>query len=97
MYLKIVFLGYLRQLHQADQAYTRRLLEADTMSVEDVRQFSMVVERTMEEAVRQLATHRPPPAIREHGAAPSPDAYASRTVDRAGQSGHSAPSMANQP
>lgn len=56
MYLKIVFLAYLRQLHQADQAYTRHLLEDETsMTPEDVKEFSAMVEQTMRNAAQTVA------------------------------------------
>jgi hypothetical protein len=54
MHLKIVFLGYLRQLHQTDQAYTRRLLEDDVISAEDVAKYSTMVGTTMAEAIGRL-------------------------------------------
>ena len=54
MYLKIVFLGYLRQLHQTDQAYTRRLLEDEPMLPEEVGKFSLMVGETMAQAVQHL-------------------------------------------
>jgi len=65
MHLKIVFLGYLRQLHQADQAYTRRLLDDTPISIQEVREFSKSVGETMDGATAQLEpnpTHPPPPA-----------------------------------
>lgn len=68
MHLKIIFLGYLRQLHQADQAYTRRLLEADILSIQDVSHFSQVVERTMERAVQHLAALGQTPKDRRNAA-----------------------------
>ena len=36
MHLEVIFLGYLRQLHQTDQAFTRRLLEDDRLEVDEV-------------------------------------------------------------
>lgn len=56
MYLKVIFLGYLRQLHQADQAYTRRMLEDEPMSVPDLDEFSNLIGRTMRTAVERLST-----------------------------------------
>ena len=56
MYLKVIFLGYLRQLHQADQAYTRRMLEDEPMSVPDLDEFSNLIGRTMRIAVEHLST-----------------------------------------
>jgi hypothetical protein len=55
MYLKIIFLGYLRQLHQTDQAFTRRLLEDEALTPEEVRQFSKMVGVVIEDAVEQLS------------------------------------------
>jgi hypothetical protein len=54
MYVKIVFLAYVRQLHQADQAYTRRLLEQETLTTEEVRTFSTMIESIMRFAASQL-------------------------------------------
>lgn len=59
MDLKIVFLGYLRQLHQVDQAYTRRLLEDATLNFEDVRSFSSIVSSIMMEATTSLSKNKP--------------------------------------
>lgn len=62
MYLKVVFLAHLRQLYQADQAYTRHLIEDEKgMAPEDVDKFSGMVERTMMNAVRQLNGGAQPP------------------------------------
>ncbi|MFN0216602.1 MAG: hypothetical protein ACKVT2_20265 [Saprospiraceae bacterium] len=55
MNLKIVFLAYLRQLHQADQAYTRRLLDSKEFMAEEVSSFSKMVETSMSNAVTQLS------------------------------------------
>jgi hypothetical protein len=65
MYLKIVFLGYLRQLHQVDQAYTRRLLEDEPMRAEEVSKFSLMVGETMAKSVQHLARPMgaPPEAV----------------------------------
>jgi hypothetical protein len=54
MYMKIVFLAYVRQLHQADQAYTRRLLEEGALTAEEIRTFSAMNEKIMRSAVSQL-------------------------------------------
>jgi hypothetical protein len=62
MHLNLVFLGYLRQLHQTDQAYTRRLLDDEPLPPQEVREFTQMVEATMAGAVQRLA---PPP--RRHG------------------------------
>lgn len=55
MYIKVIFLGYLRQLHQADQAYTRRLLEDEPLMPKEVEEFSEMVRETMLTVIRQLA------------------------------------------
>jgi hypothetical protein len=55
MYLKVIFLGYLRQLHQADQAYTRHMLEDEPLTVQDVSDFSELIGDTMRIAVEQLS------------------------------------------
>lgn len=57
MYLKVVFLGYLRQLHQVDQAYTRRLLERDALTPDEVGKFSGMIGTTIESAITQLSTN----------------------------------------
>jgi hypothetical protein len=54
MHLKIIFLAYLRQLHQADQAYTRQLLEDKPLTLQDIEDFSKIVQTTMRLAVEQL-------------------------------------------
>jgi hypothetical protein len=58
MSLKVIFLSYLRQLHQADQAYTRRLLEDKPLPSEEVHKFSSMVEATMRIAMQQLVAIR---------------------------------------
>jgi HEAT repeat protein len=58
MYLKIVFLAYLRQLHQIDQSYTRRLLEDSQLAPEEVEEFCRLVERIMCNALTQLTIRR---------------------------------------
>jgi hypothetical protein len=56
MYLKIIFLGYLRQLHQADQGYIRRLIEKEPMSVEELKNFASIIDEDMKAAAEQLKT-----------------------------------------
>jgi hypothetical protein len=53
MRLKIVFLAYLRRLHQTDQAFTRLLLDNETVTVEQVKSFADVIGDIMEDTVRQ--------------------------------------------
>ena len=56
MSLKIIFLGYLRQLHQADKAYVRRFLDDFLLPPEEVSQYSNVVAATMRDAI--MAVHQ---------------------------------------
>jgi hypothetical protein len=53
MTIKIVFLSYLRRLHQADQAYTRRLLDDEPITVAEVREFADLVGRIMDDTMEQ--------------------------------------------
>ncbi|MBD2054620.1 HEAT repeat domain-containing protein [Oculatella sp. FACHB-28] len=59
MYLKVIFLAYLRQLHQVDQAYTRRLLDDETLTYEDINRFSTMVGTTMHHATDKLIQGQP--------------------------------------
>ncbi len=54
MTLKVIFLGYLRQLHQSDKAYVRRFLEESPLEPEDVKRYSAIVAETMRDAVAQI-------------------------------------------
>lgn len=54
MNLKVVFLAYLRQLHQADQAYTKRLMDNELINTEELGNFTKMVGTTMTEAIGQL-------------------------------------------
>lgn len=54
MQLKVVFLGYLRQLHQIDQLYTRRMLERAPMTAREVQHFSDTVKATMADAMQHI-------------------------------------------
>jgi hypothetical protein len=55
MNLKVVFLAYLRQLHQTDQAYTRRLLDDRDFSANEVSSFTDMVGRSMTRALSELS------------------------------------------
>lgn len=59
MHIKMVFLAYLRRLHQSDQAYTRRLLDDEPMTVDEVEEFSAVVGRILKETTRDAAADSP--------------------------------------
>jgi HEAT repeat protein len=61
MHLKVVFLAYLRQLHQVDQAYTRRLLEDKPLGSEEAAQYSRMADATMRAAVEQMLVVRERP------------------------------------
>jgi hypothetical protein len=54
MHLKIIFLGYLRQLHQADQAYIRRLIEDEPITTKELQEFVSIIESNMKAATEQL-------------------------------------------
>ena len=69
MHLKVVFLAYLRQLHQADQAYTRRLLDDKPLGSEEAGQFSRMVDVTMRAAVEQMLAAKAPANSRRARAA----------------------------
>ncbi|MGE0665329.1 MAG: hypothetical protein AB7O49_02120 [Sphingomonadales bacterium] len=53
MRVKMVFLAYLRRLHQADQAYARRLLDDKPVTVEEVLGFSNAVGGIMDQTLAQ--------------------------------------------
>jgi len=79
MHLKIVFLGYLRRLHQSDQAYTRRLLDDRPIEAADVEAYALMVGATMNDAILRLPTpsamaERPRSGARTGVPAPAPDA-----------------------
>lgn len=69
MRLKIVFLGFLRQLHQTDSAYIRRLLDDRPVATEDLRSFTGLIEEAMDKAASQLKAE-PREAVRPQ---PSPE------------------------
>lgn len=54
MKLKVVFLGFLRQLHQADSAYVRRLLDDKSIAPPDLQSFQGLIEEAMHKAAEQL-------------------------------------------
>jgi hypothetical protein len=55
MKIKIVFLAYLRRLHQTDQAYTRLLLENEKITAEQLKAYSDIIGSIMEGATKELA------------------------------------------
>ncbi|MCB9230149.1 MAG: HEAT repeat domain-containing protein [Bacteroidia bacterium] len=54
MNFKVVFLAYLRQLHQTDQAFTRNMLEDDGMTPEEVSDYSKLITEMLREAVEKM-------------------------------------------
>jgi HEAT repeat protein len=52
--LKVVFLGYLRQLHQADRAFFSRFIEETTITPEVARDFAALIGETMNEAIAHI-------------------------------------------
>ena len=55
--LKTIFLGYLRQLRQIDQAYARMMLEDEAPDAAKTGQFIRLVERVMAAALQQQGSH----------------------------------------
>jgi len=56
--LKAIFLGYLRQLHQIDQTYARRMLDDRAPDAAEAKAFAALVESVMNSALTQLGTHK---------------------------------------
>ena len=56
--LKAIFLGYLRQLHQIDQTYARRMLDEKAPDADETKAFTALVESVMDGALVQLSTHK---------------------------------------
>ncbi len=54
MRLKLIFLAYLRDLHQIDQAFTRRMLDDKPMPLEEVDRFRVMIEQAMATGAQQL-------------------------------------------
>jgi HEAT repeat protein len=54
MTMKIIFLAYLRQLHQADQAFVRRYLEEGTLDPVTLAAYSDLITNTMRNAIAQV-------------------------------------------
>jgi hypothetical protein len=54
MYLQVIFLAYLRQLHQVDQAYTRRILDDPSLTPDELRRFSEAIEKIMGDSLKHL-------------------------------------------
>jgi hypothetical protein len=52
--LQVVFLAYLRQLRQIDEAYVRRLLDDADFSASEVREFQQMVSATMDATLHEI-------------------------------------------
>jgi HEAT repeat protein len=55
MKIKIIFLAYLRRLHQTDQAYTRLILDSEKITAEQLKSYSEIVGSIMEATTKQLS------------------------------------------
>jgi hypothetical protein len=55
MRLKLIFLSYLRRLHQIDQAYARRLLDDKPISPDETKHFTETVGRIMEDTLKCIS------------------------------------------
>jgi hypothetical protein len=71
--LQVVFLAYLRQLRQIDEAYVRRLLDDADFPASEVREFQQMVSATMDATLGEIPA-LPPAAI----AAPRPEPVTTR-------------------
>ena len=58
--LKIIFLAYLRQLHQLDQSYVSYLLGDKPISHDEISKFSDITKETMSNALKELDTKAAP-------------------------------------
>ncbi|MEM6272667.1 MAG: HEAT repeat domain-containing protein [Bacteroidota bacterium] len=56
MNFKVIFLAYLRQLHQADQTFTRHILEDEQLTTEKLEEFTSMIGEMLEEAVEKMTT-----------------------------------------
>jgi len=54
MYIKVIFLGHLRELGQSDQTCLRRLMEDTQISAEELDGLTNAIERVMRDTVTQL-------------------------------------------
>ena len=54
MYIKVIFLGYLRELQQADQTFGRRMMEETPITEEELLGFKKGLQNTMTAALAHL-------------------------------------------
>jgi HEAT repeat protein len=59
MNVKIIFLAYLRRLHQTDQAYARLLLDSEKITIDELKSYSDIIGSIMELTSKQLAEAAP--------------------------------------
>ena len=59
MKLQIIFLSYLRRLYQIDQAFARRMIEAEHLDMDELRAFGSELERILWRAIKSLAKSPP--------------------------------------
>jgi hypothetical protein len=52
--LQVVFLAYLRQLRQIDEAFVRRLLDDAEFSASEVREFQQMISTTMDATLEEI-------------------------------------------
>jgi hypothetical protein len=57
MNLKVVFLGFLRQLHQADSAYIRRLLDEKPILSSELKEYNGLIDDATMKAAQQLKSN----------------------------------------
>ncbi len=53
MQVKIIFLAYLRRLHQTDQAFTRLMMDEKIISIETINHFAEVIGTNMKDTISQ--------------------------------------------
>jgi hypothetical protein len=58
MKLKIIFLAYIRQLHEIDQTYIRHMIEDSSITSNDVGEFTKLIDKTMSDAIQQLSVKK---------------------------------------
>ena len=59
MYLKMIFLGYLRELNQIDQCFNQNLLENDIISTQTMNEYSNSVYNIMKKCIDLLNSFKP--------------------------------------
>ena len=70
MRVKIIFLAYLRQLHQTDQAYPGLMLGSERVTADELKQYSDKSAKIMEGTTRQLMAANSPERVEAGNKAP---------------------------